>query len=297
MNILTVTHVTKHYGSIRALQEVSFGVPERCVFGILEPNGSGKTTLLGIAMGITRASSGSCRLFEDEKTPPAELRKRVGTLLETPNFYHYLSAVDNLKITAGIKKVPFDQIDSALRKTGFYERRNSKFSTFSLGMKQRLGIAGALLGNPQVLVLDEPTNGLDPEGIAEICSLIRELGAAGHTIIMASHLLDEVEKVCSHVAILKSGKLLAAGKSDEILAEGDRLEIASRDNDRLYRVLKDQLPQGANNPGRDVYFHESAEQPNRHGNLQCLVFLAGYRIDPTGTEKEKPGKHFLRIDR
>lgn len=243
MNILSVENIAKSYGAVRALQGVTFDVPEGCVYGILGPNGSGKTTLLGIVTGVLHADSGCYSLFGDAGAQRNVQRKKIGTLLESPNFYHYLSAYDNLLIAAEIKEVAASGIDRVLHKTGLYERRNSRFSTFSLGMKQRLGIASALLGDPRVLILDEPTNGLDPEGIAEIRSLIKELGAAGHTIIMASHLLDEVEKVCTHVAILKSGKLLAAGRTDQILAGEDIIELSGADLDAISTVLRGAFPQ------------------------------------------------------
>ena len=195
MNVLSINNITKYYGNIRALNNVSFSVPEACTYGILGPNGSGKTTLLGIVTEILKPTSGVYTLLDNEKTPKNELRKHIGTLLETPNFYHYLTAEQNLRISAEIKGCEINEIDGVLKKVGLYERRKSKVSTFSLGMKQRLAIGSALLGNPKVLIFDEPTNGLDPEGIAEIRELIKQLGSEGHTIIMASHLLDEVEKV------------------------------------------------------------------------------------------------------
>lgn len=242
MNILSVENIAKRYGAVRALRGVTFDVPEGCVYGILGPNGSGKTTLLGIVTGVLCADSGFYTLFGDESAQKSEQRKKIGTLLESPNFYHYLSAYDNLMVAAEIKGVAPSDIDRVLRKTGLYDRRDSRFSTFSLGMKQRLGIASALLGDPRVLILDEPTNGLDPEGIAEIRTLIRELGAAGHTIIMASHLLDEVEKVCTHVAVLKSGRLLAAGRTDEILGGEDVIELGGSDLDAICNVLREAFP-------------------------------------------------------
>ena len=203
MAILTVENISKNYGNIKALKGVSFSVPAGCVYGILGPNGSGKTTLLGIIMNVLKATGGSYKLFDENATDAH--RKKIGTLLETPNFYHYLSAVQNLKISAAIKGHGEDDIDNVLHTVDLFKRKDSPFSTFSLGMKQRLAIGAALLGDPDVLVFDEPTNGLDPVGIAEIRSLIKELSAKGKTIIMASHLLDEVEKVCTHVAILKQG--------------------------------------------------------------------------------------------
>lgn len=235
MAILTVNQLSKNYGRIQALQQVSFSVPKGSVFGILGPNGSGKTTLLGIIMDVLKSSGGSFQLFDE--APTENTRQRIGTLLETPNFYHYLSAVQNLKITAAIKQKGEDDIDRVLEIVNLTQRKNSPFSTYSLGMKQRLAIAAALLGNPEVLVLDEPTNGLDPVGIAEIRELIKKLAKEGKTIIMASHMLDEVEKVCSHVAILKFGKLITFGDVNEILVNDDIVEVASSDLERLKNTL------------------------------------------------------------
>lgn len=236
MNILSLQNITKNYGRIQALNNVSFNVPQGSVFGILGPNGSGKTTMLGIVMNVLRQTSGSFQLFEKE--PTADIRKHIGTLLETPNFYQYLSGEKNLRIAAEIKQKGFNEIDDALRRVNLYERKSSKFTSYSLGMKQRLAIASALLGNPDVLVFDEPTNGLDPVGIAEIRELIKRLAEEGKTIIMASHLLDEVEKVCTHVAILKKGNLLMAGSVDEVLVNEDIVEINAVDLNKLAEALK-----------------------------------------------------------
>ena len=236
MNVLTLNNITKYYGRIQALKGVSFNVPAGSVFGILGPNGSGKTTLLGIIMDILKASSGSFQINGQE--PTADTRKHIGTLLETPNFYHYLSAERNLRIAAEIKGKGYNDIDSALTRVNLYERRTSKFSTYSLGMKQRLAIASCLLGNPDILVFDEPTNGLDPVGIAEIRGLIKSLAAEGKTIIMASHMLDEVEKVCTHVAILKYGDLITAGNVNEVLVNEDIVEVSAADLQQLETVLR-----------------------------------------------------------
>lgn len=235
MDVLTLNGITKYYGRIQALNNVSFSVPEGSVFGILGPNGSGKTTMLGIIMDILKASSGTFQIFGKPAT--AEIRKQIGTLLETPNFYHYLSGERNLRIAAEIKGKGYDGIDDALKKVNLYQRKTSKFSTYSLGMKQRLAIASCLLGDPNILVFDEPTNGLDPVGIAEIRELIKQLASEGKTIIMASHLLDEVEKVCTHVAILKTGNLITAGHVDEVLVNEDVVEVSAADMQKLEMVL------------------------------------------------------------
>jgi ABC-2 type transport system ATP-binding protein len=227
MAILTVENLHKNYGSIQALKGVSFSVPKGSVFGILGPNGSGKTTLLGIILNVLKASSGSFKLFDEE--PSHVHRQQIGTLLETPNFYHYLNAVQNLHIAATIKQRGKADINRVLELVNLEQRKFSKFSTYSLGMKQRLAIASSLLGDPDVLIFDEPTNGLDPVGIAETRELIKKLHKAGKTIIMASHLLDEVEKVCTHVAILQKGTLLTHGHVDEILITDEIVETGAAD--------------------------------------------------------------------
>lgn len=236
-SVLTINNITKFYGPVRALNGVSFEVPEGSIFGVLGPNGSGKTTLLSIILDVLKPNNGNFLWFGHPGSP--EQRKKIGSLLETPNFYHYLSAVDNLKITQKISgRGNVSDITDVLQKVKLFERRKSSFKTYSLGMKQRLAIGGALLGAPKVLVLDEPTNGLDPVGIAEIRQLMIELKNNGHTIIMASHLLDEVEKVCTHVAILKTGTLLTTGNVEDVLMDDDVVELSAADLNGLAAMLQ-----------------------------------------------------------
>lgn len=242
MSILTIEHLSKNYGAVRALKDISFTVPEGTVFGILGPNGSGKTTLLGIVMDILKATSGNYSWMGQQHTDT--MRKQIGTLLETPNFYHYLSAEDNLRIAARIKGKGENDIPKVLELVNLYQRKDSKFNTYSLGMKQRLAIASTLLGDPAILVFDEPTNGLDPAGIAEIRELIKQLNKAGKTIIMASHILDEVEKVCTHVAIIQQGVLKTVGSVSSVMntAAIDNvtkllIEVSAADNIALKVVL------------------------------------------------------------
>ena len=238
MSVLTLKNISKSYGKIQALNGLSFEVPQGSVFGILGPNGSGKTTLLSIILDVLKADTGNFLWFGNPGS--REQRKKIGSLLETPNFYHYLSGINNLKVTHSISgRGNAAAMDLVLEKVKLFERRNSRFSTYSLGMKQRLAIAAALLGNPPVLVLDEPTNGLDPVGIAEIRELMIELNKQGHTIIMASHLLDEVEKVCTHVAILKKGALITSGSVDAVLVDEDVVEISAFDLDGLAARMHD----------------------------------------------------------
>lgn len=236
MTILSIRDIHKSYGAVRALQGVSFEIPEGSVFGILGPNGSGKTTLLGIVLDVLSADSGSYTWMDNAQHEAA--RRQMGALLETPNFYHYLNADENLRIHAAIKGRGMNDFDRVLDLVGLTARRKNKFSTYSLGMKQRLAIGSALLAQPRVLVLDEPTNGLDPAGIAEIRALIRHLQSEGITIIMASHLLDEVEKVCTHMAILKRGHVLVTGAVRDVMRAEDEIEIAAPDMEALELALE-----------------------------------------------------------
>lgn len=235
-NVVTTNGLTKHYGRIRAVNNLTLGIPEKSVFGILGPNGSGKTTTLGMLLDVINPTSGTYSWFGNfTKT---ENRQKIGSILETPSFYPYLSAIDNLRIIAEIKAIGYDNIDEVLKITGLYDRRFSAFRTFSLGMKQRLALASALLCDPLVMILDEPTNGLDPRGIAEIRELIRTIAGQGKTIILASHLLDEVQKVCSHFAVLDKGKLMYSGLVNEVGSNELQLEIAADKTGELFALLK-----------------------------------------------------------
>jgi ABC-2 type transport system ATP-binding protein len=243
MSILTLRNISKRYGSLQALREVSFEVPRGSVFGILGPNGSGKTTLLGIVTDVLKADTGDFTLFD--QLPTAAQRRQIGTLLETPNFYHYLSGYKNLQITAAVKHRDEKDIARVLEIAGLTARQHAAFKTYSLGMKQRLAIANTLLGDPDVLILDEPSNGLDPAGIAEVRALIKQLAQSGKTIIMASHLLDEVEKVCTHVAVLQKGKLLTSGPVNTVMVREDFVELSSHDMTGLETLVR-QHPQFGN---------------------------------------------------
>ena len=234
--ILSIQGLSKSYKNVRAIRNLDLQISEGQAYGILGPNGSGKTTTLSIATGIIKQDAGLFRWFNE--APEASQRRSIGSLIETPHFYPYLNLVKNLKIICDIKRMPYGDIDRVLETANLAERKKSKFSTLSLGMKQRLGIAAALLGDPRVLVLDEPTNGLDPEGIAEVRELVLQQVNAGKTLILASHILSEVEKICSHVAILKKGELLANGPVKELLAEDEIIEISSNNNEELKKLLK-----------------------------------------------------------
>jgi ABC-2 type transport system ATP-binding protein len=292
--VLSLSNITKFYGPVRALKDVSFSVPESCVFGVLGPNGSGKTTLLSIILDVLKANNGNYLWFGHPGSP--EQRKKIGSLLETPNFYHYLSAVDNLKVTQSISgRGTKEDIDNVLKKVKLYERRNSRFKTYSLGMKQRLAIAATLLGDPKVLVLDEPTNGLDPVGIAEIRQLIIELRNSGHTIIMASHLLDEVEKVCTHVAILKTGELLTTGEVNEILQDEDIVEVSANDLNSLVDILRpltDRLH--INNDSKTIQL-SLAKGTARLEDINSLCFSKGIVLNHLLLKKKRLETRFFEL--
>lgn len=236
MQILTTTALSKNFGKIKALDDLSLTVNEGQVMGILGPNGSGKTTFLATVLGILHASSGSFEWFEG--MDPVKARLKIGTLLETPNFYPFLNAYDNLKIIQHIKQIKSEPLDDHLKLVGLYERRMSKFRTYSLGMKQRLAIAATLIGQPEVLIFDEPTNGLDPMGIVEVRDTLKEISSTGKTIIMASHILHEVEKICTDVAILRKGKLLGSGKTGHILSDNMVIEIGSDQSEALRSAIE-----------------------------------------------------------
>lgn len=235
--ILELDKLTKHYKNVTALNGVSLTVQRGMVFGVLGPNGSGKTTMLSIILSAIYPNNGTYTWFNGK--PDVEARKQIGALLEKPNFLPNLNATNNLKMVANIKGVSHDRIPDALKQTGLFDRRTSKFSTYSLGMKQRLALASVLLSDPDVLVLDEPTNGLDPQGIVDIRNLILQLSRSGKTIILASHMLDEVEKVCTHVAILKTGKLVGTYQVGEANGANIKVEVGATDNSALHDFLKE----------------------------------------------------------
>lgn len=234
--ILTIKELNKHFGSLHAVKNVSLEIKKGNVYGILGPNGSGKSTTLGIILNVVNKTSGEYQWFGGSVATHDAL-KRVGAIIERPNFYPYMTAADNLKLVCKIKGIPYEKIDEKLELVGLLDRKNSKFKTFSLGMKQRLAIASALLNDPEILILDEPTNGLDPQGIHQIRDLIKIIASQGTTILLASHLLDEVEKVCSHVLVLRKGEILYSGMVDEMAGAATYFELQSGDNEALKNAL------------------------------------------------------------
>jgi ABC-2 type transport system ATP-binding protein len=235
--ILSISNLNKRFGAIHAVNNLSFDIQKGNVYGILGPNGSGKSTTLGIILNVVNETSGEFSWFDGNLSTHQALKK-VGAIIERPNFYPYMTAIQNLELVCKIKEIPFSKIEEKLKTVNLFERRNSKFRTYSLGMKQRLAIASALLNDPEILILDEPTNGLDPQGIHEIRQIIRNIAANGTTILLASHLLDEVEKVCSHVVVIREGIKLYSGRVEEMTASHGLFELnVDGDKEKLIQLL------------------------------------------------------------
>lgn len=235
--ILSIKNLHKRYGKIHAVNNVSLEIHKGNVYGILGPNGSGKSTTLGIVLNVVNKTSGEYSWF-DGTMQTHEALKKVGAIIERPNFYPYMSAKENLELVCKIKNIDYSKINEKLEIVGLIDRKDSKYKTFSLGMKQRLAIASALLNDPEILILDEPTNGLDPQGIHQIRDIIRLIASQGTTILLASHLLDEVEKVCSHVLVLRFGKILYSGTVDGISNQSGFFELKAESNSNLLETLK-----------------------------------------------------------
>ncbi|MBG7613000.1 ATP-binding cassette domain-containing protein [Polaribacter sp. BAL334] len=236
--ILSIKNLDKKYGAVHAVNNLSFDIKKGTVYGILGPNGSGKSTTLGIILNVVNKTSGEFSWF-DGKLSTHEALKKVGAIIERPNFYPYMTATQNLALICKIKGISTEKIDEKLKTVNLFERKDSKFKTFSLGMKQRLAIASALLNDPEILILDEPTNGLDPQGIHEIRQIIKKIAANGTTILLASHLLDEVEKVCSHVVVIRKGVKLYSGRVDEMTSSKGLFELKiEQDTQKLIQILE-----------------------------------------------------------
>lgn len=291
MEVLKINNLSKNYGSIRALDNLNMTVRSGEIMGILGPNGSGKTTTLGILLGILKPDSGNFTWFENKYDNP---RLRIGSILETPNFFPYMDADENLDIVRQIKGIDNKDFDEYLELVRLKGRRKSKFKTYSLGMKQRLAIAATLIGQPDVVIFDEPTNGLDPEGIAEVRRTLQDVASQGKTVIMASHILDEVEKICSHVSIIKRGKLLASGNVGAILSDDLIIDIASDNMVNLQRFLE--TYPGINKIIRNNEVLEcTANNDLDVGELNISAIKQGIRITHLVARKTRLEEEFLKI--
>jgi len=294
MPVLTVRNLAKNYGSLAALDGLSLSVEQGQVFGLLGPNGSGKTTLLAILLEVIHPSGGSFTWFDGGEGE--KVRRRIGALLETPNFYPYLNADQNLSLVASIKRRPNPPIDELLDLVQLRDRRRSAYKTYSLGMKQRLALAACLVGGPDVLILDEPTNGLDPEGMVEMRQVIQKIAAQGKTIILASHILDEVEKICSHVAIIKKGKLLATGAMGSILSDQPTVEVGATDIENLYRLLSS-VPLARKISRQENRLILELEPGRIPEEVNRLAFEHGIVLDHLVSKRQSLETEFLEITR
>jgi len=292
--VLEINNLTKKFGRLTAVNDLSFSVEKGNVYGLLGPNGSGKSTTLGMILNVVNPTSGTWKWFGKE--PSNESLKKVGAIIERPNFYPYLSAEKNLEIVAQIKGADYFKIEEKLKLVSLWERRNDKFSSYSLGMKQRLAIAAAMINDPEVLILDEPTNGLDPQGIIQIREIIQQIAAQGTTIILASHLLDEVEKVCSHVVILEKGKTLYYGPVDEMTASYGFFEVGAADKLALKNLLES-LPYFEKVMELNGHLKAILKEDLSAESLNKIMFEKGMVLNHLVKRKESLENQFLELTR
>lgn len=291
-SVLSIKNLTKHYGRVKAVNNLSLEVERGNVFGILGPNGSGKTTTLGILLDVINKTSGAFSWFGEP--PTKAVRKRIGAILETPIFYPYLSAEKNLEIVAEIKGAPKENIGPVLKRVELFDRKDDKFRTYSLGMKQRLSIASALLCDPEVMILDEPTNGLDPQGIAEIRELIKQIAKDGKTIILASHLLDEVQKVCSHFCVLKKGTLIYSGSVEDVSKGAITVEVSADDHQKL-AVEINQYEAGTKVEEEGDKILVTLREGISATELNAYLFSKGITVSHLVTQRKSLEKQFLEL--
>ena len=292
-SILKISSLTKKYGLLTAVSDLSFDIEKGSVYGILGPNGSGKSTTLGIVLNVVNKTSGDFSWFGGALTTHQALKK-VGAIIERPNFYPYMTAYQNLKLVCKIKGISYDTIQKTLETVGLIERKDSKFNTFSLGMKQRLAIASALLNDPEILILDEPTNGLDPQGIHQIREIIKEIAQNGTTILLASHLLDEVEKVCTHVVVLRKGVNLYSGRVDELISSDGFFELKTHQKEKLITLL-DSHPNFSHTKVENDLITAFLEHPMEAEEFNRLLFKNGIVLSHLVKRKESLEEQFLQL--
>ncbi|MCM8568157.1 ABC transporter ATP-binding protein [Gramella jeungdoensis] len=291
--ILSLNNLTKRFGKLTAVDNLSFSIEKGNVYGILGPNGSGKSTTLGMVLNVVNKTSGDFKWF-DGTLSTHEALKKVGAIIEHPNFYPYMTAEQNLALVCKIKGTDSEKIREKLEIVGLLDRKDSKFRTFSLGMKQRLAIASALLNDPEILILDEPTNGLDPQGIHQIREIIRKIAAGGTTILLASHLLDEVEKVCSHVVIIRKGVKLYSGPVDEIVNSHGFFELKAPDMEKLEELLEAHPKIGKINH-KDGVLTAFLDEPMDAEEINAYLFKKGLSLSYLIKRKESLEEQFLQL--
>ncbi|OUS02777.1 ABC transporter ATP-binding protein [Flavobacteriales bacterium 33_180_T64] len=292
-SILTINNLTKKFGQLVAVKDLSFTINKGNVYGILGPNGSGKSTTLGIVLNVVNKTFGDFHWFDGNITTHNALKK-VGAIIERPNFYPYMTAYQNLKLVCKIKSVDYSKVDEKLELVGLLDRKNHKFKTYSLGMKQRLAIASALLNDPEILILDEPTNGLDPQGIHQIRQIIKNIAQKGTTILLASHLLDEVEKVCSHVVVLRKGEKLYSGRVDEMISSHGFFELKTQKHDELITFLEHHASFG-NIKVEDALITAFLNEPMDAETFNNLMFEKGIVLSHLVKRKESLEEQFLQL--
>ncbi|MCL4162384.1 UNVERIFIED_CONTAM: hypothetical protein GTU68_042483, partial [Idotea baltica] len=292
-SILTINNLTKKFGYLTAVKDLSFTINKGNVYGILGPNGSGKSTTLGIVLNVVNKTEGNFHWF-DGNTSTHDALKKVGAIIERPNFYPYMTATQNLKLVCKIKGVAHSKIDEKLELVGLLDRKDSKFKTYSLGMKQRLAIASALLNDPEILILDEPTNGLDPQGIHQIREIIKQIADKGTTILLASHLLDEVEKVCSHVVVLRKGVKLYSGRVDEMISSHGFFELKSNKEDELVKLLENHKSFGKVKV-KDHLVTAFLNEPMKSEDFNTYLFKQGVILTHLVQRKESLEEQFLQL--
>jgi len=292
-SILTIRNLTKKFGSLTAVKDLSFTINKGDIYGVLGPNGSGKSTTLGIVLNVVNKTDGSFHWF-DGNTTTHDALKKVGAIIERPNFYPYMTAAQNLKLVCKIKNVAINNIEEKLEIVGLLDRKDHKFSTFSLGMKQRLAIASALLNDPEILILDEPTNGLDPQGIHQIREIIKQIAAKGTTILLASHLLDEVEKVCSHVVVLRKGVKLYSGRVDEMISSHGFFELKCNKETELLAFIE-KHPAFANVKTEGSLITAFLKEPLSSEDFNKQLFETGIILSHLVQRKESLEEQFLQL--
>lgn len=291
--ILTIENLTKKFGKLTAVDNLSFSIEKGNVYGILGPNGSGKSTTLGIVLNVVNKTSGSFSWFGGDVSTHNALKK-VGAIIERPNFYPYMTAKQNLELVCKIKGVATTQVQKTLDTVGLLDRQDDTFKGFSLGMKQRLAIASALLNTPEILILDEPTNGLDPQGIHQIREIIQKIASEGTTILLASHLLDEVEKVCTHVVVLSKGKSLYVGRVEQMNASFGFVTLQCSDMPGLKKVLEEST--SFENIKQDAaYLVANLTQEMDAAKLNAFLFEKGITLSHLVQRKESLEEKFLAL--
>jgi ABC-2 type transport system ATP-binding protein len=291
-HVIDTRALTKHYGElIVAVDALNLRVRRGEVYGFLGPNGAGKTTTLRILLGLVRPTSGNATVLGAAPGAPAALA-RIGALVEAPGLYPYLSGRDNLRVLAGHAGAAPERVDSVLAETGLSDRADDRTRAYSTGMKQRLGVAAALLKDPELLILDEPTNGLDPAGMAEMRAFIRSLARGGRTVVLSSHLMGEVEQVCDRVGVIRDGVLVAEGTVEQLRGRAT-LRVRAEPLAAATRLLA-RLPEVAEVATKDTVLELSADVAAAASINRALV-TAGIEVFEITERRASLEQAFLEL--